>query len=319
MGEKRRGIKMGYIETYFKKAPHEINTNDLESFIRSGIEENLHLDYKDIRILDSDKGINDLSMHVSAFANSDGGLIVVGIKENYITESGCTVKILPDQITWGDPSLVKEDLERKLSSKMSPCPVFFIHPVRKNKENGDLSVIFLIDVPQSENPPHQAFDSRYYKRYNFEKRPMDHYELSDLFGKRRKPKLQISIEPLKYTELENAFDIEIAFILVNIGNAIAKYTLVMVHFPENSKIFKCVSGFQDVAGVNNNNPIAQFNYEKGVIHPKLPFRIGSIIIRVPKTYKGVGGIGLYADNMETINQEFEINLRGNLREIKLKD
>ena len=40
-------------------------------------------------------------------------------------------------------------------------------------------VIYVVDIPQS-NIAHQAFDKRYYKRFNFISTPMEDYEIRDI-------------------------------------------------------------------------------------------------------------------------------------------
>ena len=55
---------------------------DINNFISNKIEENLNLDYKASDALQrNDKKTNEISKDVSAFANSDGGLIIYGIKD----------------------------------------------------------------------------------------------------------------------------------------------------------------------------------------------------------------------------------------------
>jgi len=57
----------------------------VKSFIENKIEENLNLDYKASGSLQrNDKKTNEISKDVSAFANSDGGIIIYGIKEDQI-------------------------------------------------------------------------------------------------------------------------------------------------------------------------------------------------------------------------------------------
>jgi predicted HTH transcriptional regulator len=54
----------------------EINQDYIESLIESGIEESLHLDYKE------SLGSNaEIAKDISSFANSDGGNIIYGIIE----------------------------------------------------------------------------------------------------------------------------------------------------------------------------------------------------------------------------------------------
>jgi hypothetical protein len=166
---------MGFIQLFFKKK-EEIKEKDIKRFISQKIEENSNLDYKDIMAY---KDAETLSTNISSFANSEGGLLILGISEDEIKdEKGKTIKIYPKEPTWGKVSLDKETLENKLLTLIKP-PIdgLTIKPIR-NKKN---EVIFLIDIPKSPNSPHMTPDYRYHKRVNFRKRLMEHFEISNLF------------------------------------------------------------------------------------------------------------------------------------------
>jgi len=165
---------MVFIELFFK-GKKEIKPEDINLFISQKIEENTKLDYKDIRAYHN---ADHLTTHVSSFANSEGGLIILGVSQDEIRENARTIKIFPKEVTWGEASLDKESLENKLVTKITP-PIsgVTIRPVR-NENN---KVIFLIDIPKSNFAPHMASDYRYHKRINFRIRRMEHYEVSNLF------------------------------------------------------------------------------------------------------------------------------------------
>lgn len=166
---------MGFIDLFFKNKK-EIKEIDVKQFISQKIEESSNLDYKDIQ---SYQNIEDLSIHISSFANSEGGLIILGISQDEIKdENGNIVKIFPKNITWGAISFDKETIENKLLAKIKP-PInnLIIKPVRNEKNE----VIFLIDIPKSPDAPHMAHDHRYYQRGNFRKRFLEHFEVANLF------------------------------------------------------------------------------------------------------------------------------------------
>lgn len=134
---------MSFIERYFRKNPHstdekdKINESDIEEFIDRKIEESVNLDYKHIDKYADKIGLGKV---ISSFANTDGGLLILGISEK---------KHLPQKPpTWGDSDkFSRETLEARLFSVIKPeIKGLYIHPVRHSTTS---KVIFLIDVPKT--------------------------------------------------------------------------------------------------------------------------------------------------------------------------
>lgn len=172
---------MSFIERYIGKNPfngelkNKITEDDITAFIERGIEESINLDYKQIeKYSDTD----DLSNKIASFANSDGGLIILGISEKSIG-SGSNKKILPNEITWGKEEYKKEDLDNRLFSKIKP----WINDLRicAVRKKGEINKeIYLIDIPRSKNIPHWSAGG-FYKRKNFSCEPMSFDEVKSAF------------------------------------------------------------------------------------------------------------------------------------------
>lgn len=157
---------MSFVQKFLLKDASGVTGSDVASFIQKKIEENLNLDYTRIESFNNKE---DITKEVSSFANSNGGLIILGVEEK--DENGHNV---PNEIVWGKADLSKEKLESVLTSNIQPSIVGVRIFLIRN-QNGE--VIFLIDIPQSDNRPHISSDYRYYRRQNFQKLPMQHFEV----------------------------------------------------------------------------------------------------------------------------------------------
>lgn len=155
---------MSYIARYFRKDPYStdeqdrINESDINAFIERKIEESINLDYKHIEKYTDKIGLCRI---ISSFANTDGGLLILGINEN---------NHYPDEPTWGNSQThVKETLEDRIFGTIKPeIKGLYIHPVRHSITD---DIIFLIDIPTSNDRPHMS-NYRFYTRRNFSSNPM---------------------------------------------------------------------------------------------------------------------------------------------------
>jgi hypothetical protein len=169
--------------------PREWTESDLTELIQNDIQENFHLDYKQSRALArTDDCYNELSKDVSAFANSDGGLIVYGIAEK---------NHHPDRIDEGVNAIAlnREWLEQVISSYIQPkIDGLKIYPIGLPSRGAD-QVAYVIDIPQSTSrAPHQSSrNHKYYKRYNFRSVPMEDYEIRDIMRRATTPDLFINL------------------------------------------------------------------------------------------------------------------------------
>jgi hypothetical protein len=209
----------------------EYDINYLNSLIENGVEESLNLEYKSSGALEKQNNkTTDISITVSAFANSDGGILIYGIKEN----SG--LKHIPKEL---DPirrkEYPKEWLEQIINDKIKPrLENLKIHPISITDEE----VVYLVEIGKSDTA-HQADDKKYYKRFNFQSVPMHDYEIRDILNRQRHPKLELSFG------FENRHSTLIVYIK-NVGSVLANYVNVKIRLPfrivENLHRNKLVNG-----------------------------------------------------------------------------
>lgn len=204
----------------------------ITQLISDGVEESLHLDYKAADALGkSDGKKSEISKDISAFANSDGGVIIYGVKEF----NDPLKKHLPESI---DPikrtDFSKEWIEQVINSNISPkIKGMVITPVQYGQIIDD-KVLYVVEIPKS-STVHQAKDKRYYKRYNFESVAMEDYEIKDIINRSNKTDIKvrftpkINIETIKeWVSKEIDFTVETEIWCRNEGNIIARYVQLFI-------------------------------------------------------------------------------------------
>jgi len=180
------------------------NILDLINLIDNQVEENIHLDYKSADSLSKtvDKK-KEIAKDVSAFANSDGGVIIYGIKEFDELEK----RHLPEAITPINREIfTKEWLEQVINSNITPrIEGIIIQPISLDKNSND--VVYVVSIKKS-NTAHQASDLRYYKRFNFERVAMLDYEIRDIMNRKKTPLISLTFILEKYIyEVKSSFPV----------------------------------------------------------------------------------------------------------------
>ena len=179
---------------------------DIELLVRNQIQESIHLDYKASPALDPKKH-GEIAKDVSAFANSDGGLLIYGVEEDKVSH-------LPLQIDAGiDRKWNREWVEQIIASNISPR-IEGVEITQFPLPTGQH--VLCIRVPKSFRGPHQAPDHRYYKRFNFCSFPMEHYEVDDVRARAQ------TIPPLVVLDLKPPSENHLPFVLRNVGSVPAR-------------------------------------------------------------------------------------------------
>ena len=172
------------------KDPALWNEDDLLALITNGIPESLSLDYKDSRALENtEPNKNSISKDVSSFANSAGGTLVYGMIEEDQRpkdfDDGCDSRQVP-----------KEWLEQVIHGNIQPPldGVVVNQVVLTQRRPG--RVCYVVVVPKGLTA-YQASDKRYYKRYNSQSVPMEHYEIMDVLNRVRYPVLAVTFSHVR--------------------------------------------------------------------------------------------------------------------------
>lgn len=195
--------------------------NKLQNLIIGGIEESLTLEYKSAEALDrNDAKKKEITKDVSAMANSAGGVIIYGIRENSETDK----RHLPEKITPIDRTkFPREWIEQIIQAIRPRIDGIVIHSV--NLASSETDVAYIIEIPQS-NTAHQASDHRYYKRFNFQAVPMEDYEVRDVMFREQTPDIALNFL-IEINENSQNLVIEAR----NNGSAFAQYVAVFLDVP----------------------------------------------------------------------------------------
>jgi len=151
--------------------------SDIQKYIDLEISENMNLEYKKEILLKGKKGKKELCKDISSFSNSQGGLLIIGLEEGS-AEGGGSIPIKLCPITNLD---IKENIQKVLLDGIKPLIDFRIWPIPAGLGNGEY---ILVEVPRSLRGIHMVTlgsDNRYYKRHDFESRPMNPYEIEDSY------------------------------------------------------------------------------------------------------------------------------------------
>lgn len=253
--------------------------DDLNDLILKKFEENYFLEYKSGEELVQNK--KEVGKDISAFANTEGGVIIYGIKTK--KEKGSEIPVKIDGVD--TLKCNKETLENLILSQMHPrLNNFKILQIKVNKSRD----VFLVQIPESFNCPHmfmgQSKNSfRYFKRYNFQSVPMNDSEVRACLNKIEKTKITIS-HAFTAQETKNGgkryADLNI-WLSVK-GGRLLKYPHIFILIPNelNPQIVSNV-----IKDSTESEGVTKFiNKTEDRIYPKIKRRIGTIKINssIPK-------------------------------------
>lgn len=235
---------MHFIEQYLRKStPTDVSLDDLRGFLKRRVEEHQTLEYKPRGILvlqDGSlirptnrydvRGGAALAKVVASFANAAGGLLVLGVKEKVTKSRGVAQKIYPGQLTWLPETVTREYIEDQIAAHISPpLEHLTVTPVRNPRRT--LEAVYLVDVAASLRAPHRVGELFYYQRNNHTTRELQHFEIADMIGARRKPVLELVATVLGGSITGTAdgrplFRGTIFLALKNTGRGLAKFPFV---------------------------------------------------------------------------------------------
>lgn len=248
---------------------HKLENYDidvLESIIKNEIEESINIEFKAAEALSkADSKKKEISKDVSAFANSDGGIIIYGISEKH--HKAEDLSFINGNI------FTKEWLEQIINTtikrNISGLKIF---PIRKD---GDISKsIYVVQIPASFDAPHLSRDFRFYRRHNFESVPMAEYEIRQLYGRKVKSKLQLSGYSIDIQEINEDITIfRCETRVINTGERSEKDYKVNIYFDNFSRHINInwdaqgIGRNYDYTFLKENNVVKLSNHSLPTIYP----------------------------------------------------
>ena len=176
---------MSIVKSIFGKDLYELELQDLQLFFQSEQEENAVLEFKS-----GETTYESIHKEVVAFLNTEGGVLIIGAPREIAGGDKSRPKICKG-ILMPSKSIKNQDtLMRSLASNIAPSPV----NIKCKSMEADGGMIFILEVSQSQTPPHQVSDKgAYYIRLEREAKSAPHGIVEALFQKRQKPNLVAKI------------------------------------------------------------------------------------------------------------------------------
>ena len=152
----------------------DINLQDIKALQTNKVIESEVLDYKTAIV-----GDDDVIRHVCAFANTQGGRIIFGIRE---TGRGGYPR---DLSGINNVDINRERLENVLLTNIAPR----LQTRMKEVPLAEDKAFLLIEIPDSALKPHMVigsgkYQNKYFKRFQLEAQPMTETEVSDAYRRR---------------------------------------------------------------------------------------------------------------------------------------
>ncbi|MBL4845861.1 MAG: ATP-binding protein [Planctomycetes bacterium] len=131
--------------------------------------------------------VDKLSKQISAFSNAGGGCLFLGIDD-------------AGKIDGGVPTALRANGTREWFEDILPGIVdpplrsFDVHEVSPESPQSPIKpghAVYVLELPDSEDAPHQARDRRYYLRIAGKSRPMSHRHVLDILQRRRDPEVAV--------------------------------------------------------------------------------------------------------------------------------
>lgn len=216
---------------------HSIDLEEIYRLIQDKQEEHLYLEFKTTFFPNNNDNNKDddrknFSKALSGFANSGGGIVIWGIdaKKNSAGQDVAKAKKPIKQLT-----KFLNILNRQEGQAVIPPVIGVLHEKIEVSEDEGFIKSF---IPASDNIPHMAIfaGKHYYKRSGDSFYVCEHMDISDMFSRKRSPKLEVKIS--KYSKEDKVRSSFWYFVvsIENNSNVIAKFPYLAFNFSNGNFI-----------------------------------------------------------------------------------
>jgi hypothetical protein len=176
---------------------------------------------------DKEKGGHEmLAKAICGFANSDGGVLVIGMRAKQ--EKAGDPDVIKETACVRDASSVRSRILTLIGQHVEP-PIAGIETRIITETPKSKSGFIIVYVPKSGGPPHRSRkDSKFYIRVGSSTLPMEYWQIEDRFGSRPHPKLELHFE-IRHSakDVYSGVVRHFAIGLKNSGVGIAKFPGIM--------------------------------------------------------------------------------------------
>ena len=262
----------------------------VEQLIDDAASEQAFLDFKSVPD-ESFKGdsLKSLSRCLSGFANSDGGVVIWGVRTE--RREGVEIPVRGGELH--DCFAFAKRLEDKASGRTVP-PVQGVYALPLPIEQGPRGYVALF-VPAGAEGPYQVIDeSRYLVRVGSSFQPVSHGVLAGMFGRKPQPRVSLNfvVAPVVTGE-EGAFP----FAKVSLGLAVVNFGAVVASDCFLSWSIRDLGGQRCSLNVVSVDP---GRWVTDAIHP----RLGSSIV-IPGNRLAPGGLQRVVDLQVRFREPFD--------------
>ncbi|AEH89144.1 AlbA family DNA-binding domain-containing protein [Mesorhizobium opportunistum] len=251
-----------------------------EAFLREAIlletQEGLRLDFKAPAVAKqgaaftpqgqlTKDGRSSLAKALSAFSNSAGGVLVIGVECRKNTDGvdcACDLEPLPNWKT--ALSAVSSAVGDLLQPKNDGIRV----EAFASEENQSLGYV-IVDVPRSERRPHrsEATDlKQYFKRSGSGSYAMEHYDIEDAFRRVAVPSLELRLNFTRRMVAGSEWTFEVSVFLENTSRVTAFFPSLTVWNSQGSK-YDWYGQVLDTALLRDGGRTTAHGNSEFVIHP----------------------------------------------------